>query len=74
MGFDGKMVIHPSQINLSNTIFSPTEKEVLEAEVHNAIVNLSSDADGGTHVLMATEGAMVQIQSPNQHASDRKRW
>ena len=26
------MVIHPSQINLSNKIFSPTEKEILEAK------------------------------------------
>ena len=32
MGFDGKMVIHPSQINLSNKIFSPTEKEISEAK------------------------------------------
>ena len=32
MGFDGKMLIHPSQITLSNKIFSPTEKEILEAK------------------------------------------
>ena len=32
MGFDGKQVIHPSQIEIVNRIFSPSEEEILWAE------------------------------------------
>jgi len=32
MGFDGKQVIHPSQIEIVNKIFSPSEEEILWAE------------------------------------------
>ncbi|HVW31101.1 MAG TPA: CoA ester lyase [Acidimicrobiia bacterium] len=32
MGFDGKWVIHPSQIPLANEVFSPTEAEIEWAE------------------------------------------
>ena len=32
LGFDGKMVIHPSQIPLANNTYLPTKEEVTEAE------------------------------------------
>src|SRR5690606_17730953 len=32
MGFDGKMLIHPAQIEAPNRIFQPTAEEVAEAE------------------------------------------
>ena len=28
MGYDGKTLIHPNQIDITNTVFSPTEKEI----------------------------------------------
>ena len=31
LGFDGKMVIHPSQIRTANKIYAPTEAEITEA-------------------------------------------
>jgi len=31
-GFDGKLTIHPDQINVVNAAFSPTQKEVAEAQ------------------------------------------
>lgn len=32
MGFDGKQCIHPNQLALANTVFSPTEQEIAQAE------------------------------------------
>ena len=32
MGYTGKMAIHPSQIEVFNRVFSPTEKEIAQAE------------------------------------------
>ena len=32
MGFDGKMVIHPKQIDIANKLFSPTNEEIKEAK------------------------------------------
>lgn len=32
LGFDGKWAIHPSQIPISNEVFSPTAREIAEAE------------------------------------------
>jgi len=31
LGFEGRMCIHPSQIEVANTLYSPTEEEVVEA-------------------------------------------
>lgn len=31
-GFDGKLTIHPDQIDVVNAAFSPTSKEVAEAQ------------------------------------------
>jgi citrate lyase subunit beta/citryl-CoA lyase len=31
MGFDGKQCIHPSQLAVANTVFSPTEREIAHA-------------------------------------------
>lgn len=32
LGFDGKWAIHPSQIAIANTVFSPTEEEITRAK------------------------------------------
>ena len=32
LGYNGKMLIHPNQINIANKIFSPSEKELFEAK------------------------------------------
>ena len=50
-GFDGKSVIHPSQIDIVNRIFSPTQSELLAAEA------LVAAATGGAE---RHEGRMVE--------------
>lgn len=34
MGFQGKLCIHPSQIDIANTVFTPTEEQIVEAKKH----------------------------------------
>ena len=63
MGFDGKMVIHPSQITLSNKIFSPTEKEILEA---NQILAQMKSAEKKGKGAIAFNGKLLDIVSIKQ--------
>ena len=63
MGFDGKMVIHPSQINPSNKIFSPTEKEILEAKQILAQMKLAEKKGKGA---IAFNGKLLDIVSIKQ--------
>ena len=63
MGFDGKMVIHPSQINLSNKIFSPTEKEILEAKEILTQMKLAEKKGKGA---IAFNGKLLDIVSIKQ--------
>jgi citrate lyase subunit beta/citryl-CoA lyase len=57
MGFDGKMLIHPAQIEASNQHFQPSAEEVAEAEAIIAVFS-KPEADG----LNATsiDGRMVE--------------
>jgi citrate lyase subunit beta/citryl-CoA lyase len=50
-GFDGKSLIHPSQIETANRIFSPSEAEVEEA------LRLIAAATGGAERF---EGRMIE--------------
>jgi citrate lyase subunit beta/citryl-CoA lyase len=50
-GFDGKSLVHPSQIATANRIFSPTAEEVAEAE------RLIAAARGGAERF---EGRMIE--------------
>ena len=63
MGFDGKMLIHPSQITLSNKIFSPTEKEILEAKEILAQMKLAEKKGKGA---IAFNGKLLDIVSIKQ--------
>ena len=63
MGFDGKMLIHPSQITLSNKIFSPTEKEILEAKEILAQMQLAEKKGKGA---IAFNGKLLDIVSIKQ--------
>ena len=63
MGFDGKMVIHPSQINLSNEIFSPTDKEILEAKEILIQMKLAEKKGKGA---IAFNGKLLDIVSIKQ--------
>lgn len=57
LGFDGKMAIHPNHIPIINEIFSPSEKEVKEAE---EIVKAYEEAKTG---VISFKGRMVDYAS-----------
>lgn len=47
LGFDGKMVVHPNQINIANKIFSPSKKDLLEAQEMLRVMEQSSQEGKG---------------------------
>jgi citrate lyase subunit beta / citryl-CoA lyase len=53
LGFDGKWVLHPSQIDTANEIFSPSEEEYTHAElILEAYEHAISQAGGATGAVM----------------------
>jgi citrate lyase subunit beta/citryl-CoA lyase len=57
MGFDGKTLIHPSQIAPCNAAFSPSAEEVAQARKTLAIFELPENADKG---VVQIDGRMVE--------------
>lgn len=51
LGFSGQLLIHPSQIEIANEVFSPTEAEISEAYRIVDAINLSSQKGQGTTLL-----------------------
>jgi citrate lyase subunit beta/citryl-CoA lyase len=58
LGFDGKTLIHPSQIDTANRIFSPSEEEIEEARRMIAAFELPENKGRGA---IRFEGRMVEI-------------
>ncbi|MEG9860977.1 MAG: CoA ester lyase [Parvularculales bacterium] len=58
MGFDGKTLIHPSQIVTCNRIFSPDEQEVSEARAILAAFDKPENAGKG---VLSVDGRMVEL-------------
>src|SRR5215210_3197533 len=56
-GFDGKTLVHPSQVGPCNEVFSPTADEVAEARRIIAAFELPENRDRGVVML---EGRMVE--------------
>jgi len=56
-GFDGKTVIHPSQIEIANAAFSPTEGEIAWARAVTAAFDDPLNAEAG---VLRVGGAMVE--------------
>jgi citrate lyase subunit beta/citryl-CoA lyase len=57
MGFDGKTIIHPSQIESCNAVFAPSMEEVAQAKKILAAFNEPENAGKG---VIALEGRMVE--------------
>lgn len=57
MGFDGKTLIHPAQVEPANAAFSPTQAETDEALAIRAAFALPENADRG---VISLEGRMVE--------------
>jgi len=66
MGFDGKTLIHPSQINLANEIFGPSPQEIDEAKQKIAAYEAAISSGAGIAVL---NGKLVE----ELHIQDAKR-
>ena len=57
MGFDGKTLIHPSQIDFANAAFAPSTQEIEEAR---AIVAAFADPANAGRGVLNMEGRMVE--------------
>jgi citrate lyase subunit beta/citryl-CoA lyase len=57
LGFDGKTLIHPSQIEPCNAIFSPSAEEVAEARSIIAVFDRPENKDKG---VLQVDGRMVE--------------
>jgi citrate lyase subunit beta / citryl-CoA lyase len=58
MGFDGKTLIHPSQLELANQLFAPSAETVEEAR---AIVTAFSDPAHAGRAVIDMNGRMVEL-------------
>jgi citrate lyase subunit beta/citryl-CoA lyase len=66
MGFDGKTLIHPSQIAIANDIFGPSPGEIEEAKQRIAAYELAIQSGAGIAVL---NGKLIE----ELHIQDAKR-
>jgi citrate lyase subunit beta/citryl-CoA lyase len=66
MGFDGKTLIHPSQIALANEVFGPSPQELAEAQERIAAYEAAIQSDAGIAVL---NGKLIE----ELHIQDAKR-
>ncbi|MEZ6023387.1 MAG: CoA ester lyase [Hyphomonadaceae bacterium] len=57
-GFDGKTLIHPSQIDTANTVFAPTEDEITRARAVIAAFALPENAAKG---VIKVDGKMTEL-------------
>jgi citrate lyase subunit beta / citryl-CoA lyase len=57
MGFDGKTLIHPAQIDPANAAFSPSAEAVAEAQAIRAAFALPENRDKG---VIPLDGKMVE--------------
>ncbi|MEC8029214.1 MAG: HpcH/HpaI aldolase/citrate lyase family protein, partial [Pseudomonadota bacterium] len=58
LGFDGKTLIHPQQIEMANRLFAPTSEEIGEAE--NIIAAFQSPENAGKGVIKVN-GKMTEL-------------
>jgi citrate lyase subunit beta / citryl-CoA lyase len=66
MGFDGKTLIHPSQIGPANGLFGPSRKELADA---SKIVSAYEQAQAAGKSVITVDGRMIE----NLHVRDSQR-
>ena len=57
MGYDGKTLIHPHQIDTTNTVFAPTEREI---ELANKIIEAYEKAKEEKSGVTTVDGVLVE--------------
>jgi malyl-CoA/(S)-citramalyl-CoA lyase len=63
LGCEGKWAIHPSQIDLANDLFSPSEKEVTQAQ---RILDAMEEAQKEGRGAVSLDGRLIDIASIRQ--------
>ena len=63
LGCDGKWVIHPSQVELANAIFTPAEDEIARARRVLAAMREAQQSGVGAVTL---DGRMIDVASVRQ--------
>jgi len=58
MGYTGKITIHPSQIDIVNTAFTPTEAEIDESQ---RLIAAFAEAQADGRMAIRFEGKMVDV-------------
>jgi malyl-CoA/(S)-citramalyl-CoA lyase len=60
LGYEGKWAIHPSQIELSNRVFTPSEAEVTKAKrIMEAMAQAAKEGKGA----VSLDGRLIDIAS-----------
>ena len=57
MGYDGKTLIHPNQIGITNAVFSPAEKEI---DLANRIIDAYEKAKEEKSGVTTVDGVLVE--------------
>lgn len=65
-GFDGKTLIHPSQVGPANEVFGPSDEEV---ETSRRIIEAFAEADAAGKAVVVVDGKLVE----NLHVENAKR-
>ncbi|HUR51624.1 MAG TPA: CoA ester lyase, partial [Mycobacteriales bacterium] len=57
LGFDGKTLIHPTQVEVANEVWAPTEDEVVAAK---KVVEAFAEAEASGRGVVVVDGRMVE--------------
>jgi malyl-CoA/(S)-citramalyl-CoA lyase len=60
LGYEGKQVIHPSQLDVTNELFSPTQAEIAQAE---RIIDAMREAEAQHRGAVALDGKLIDLVS-----------
>jgi citrate lyase subunit beta/citryl-CoA lyase len=66
MGFDGKTLIHPSQVEPTNHVWAPSEEEIAEAR---RVIDAFEAAEAEGKGVVTVDGRMVE----NLHRDNARR-
>lgn len=66
MGFDGKTLIHPNQVEVANDVWAPSDGEVAEAR---AVIAAFAEAEADGRGVVTVDGKMIE----NLHVDNARR-
>jgi citrate lyase subunit beta/citryl-CoA lyase len=66
MGFDGKTLIHPSQVDIANRVWAPTEAEIEHAR---RVIEAFDEAQRDGRGVVTVDGRMIE----NLHVDNARR-